>query len=252
MKVKMVKMGMDIDETRNHRIRGIIPTKDKKYLFIEILQGERPNIRYTSLSKKDYELKYPNQEYIWIDGCFRVDIAKEHYDNYSPEFKEYDRNSFHELAHTKENIVKLLQRLNEDIEDIELVDDYYLDKFCEERGFFRLYDSRLKHHNELKEVKWVDPSINGEMQFKYKYTCYAANGTEYSEILETREKITDVIKEYGKDNVKPLVTAYVKDISSRILKSDEAKEHYSQFLKDVFENEKSDLSIELDEEYSDI
>ena len=36
MKIKMVKMGMDIDETRNHRIRGIIPTKDGKYLFIEM------------------------------------------------------------------------------------------------------------------------------------------------------------------------------------------------------------------------
>ena len=35
MKIKMVKMGMDIDETRNHRIRGIIPTKDGKYLFID-------------------------------------------------------------------------------------------------------------------------------------------------------------------------------------------------------------------------
>ena len=66
MKIKMVKMGIDIDETRNHRIRGIVPTKDGKYLFIEMLQGNRPNIKYTSLSNKEYELQYPNQEYIYL------------------------------------------------------------------------------------------------------------------------------------------------------------------------------------------
>lgn len=68
MKVKMVKMGMDIDETRNHRIRGIIPTKDEKYLFVEILQGRRLDKKYfKSLTSKEYELKYPNPEYIWVD-----------------------------------------------------------------------------------------------------------------------------------------------------------------------------------------
>ena len=53
-------MGMDIDETRNHRIRGIVPTSDGKYLFIEIMQGSRPDRRYTSCSQKEYEKKYCN------------------------------------------------------------------------------------------------------------------------------------------------------------------------------------------------
>ena len=52
----MVKMGMDIDETRNHRIRGIVPTEDGKYLFVEIMQGRRPDIKYTSCSKKEYTI----------------------------------------------------------------------------------------------------------------------------------------------------------------------------------------------------
>ncbi len=71
MKIKFVKMGMDIDKTRNHRIRGIVPTDDGKYLFIEILQGRRVKRQYTSLSKKEYEEKYPYEEYINIDFCFR-------------------------------------------------------------------------------------------------------------------------------------------------------------------------------------
>lgn len=253
MKVKMVKMGMDIDETRNHRIRGIIPTKDEKYLFVEILQGRRLDKKYfKSLTSKQYELKYPNPEYIWVDFCFRVDIPEEHYRNYSPEYEDFEKNSFYELAYTKDNIVKLLQKLNPDIDEVELVDDYYIDKFCEEKGFFELYDNRLKHHNKLKEVIWVEPSIEGKIHYKYEYTCYAVNGTKYSEIRETKGKINKLIEEYGKDNVKPLVTAYVKDICSHIIKSDKVQEHYNQFLKDVFENDKDKLSVELDEEYIDI
>ena len=68
MKIKMIKMGMDIDETRNHRIRGIVPTSDGKYLFIEIMQGSRPDRKYTSCSPKEYEKKYPNPEYIFLDS----------------------------------------------------------------------------------------------------------------------------------------------------------------------------------------
>ena len=119
----MVKMGMDIDETRNHRIRGIIPTSDGKYLFIEIMQGRRPDRKYTSCSLKEYEKRYPNPEYIAIDGCFRVDIPEDYFKNYTKEFSNYDRAALFEYAHTKENIVKLLQEFNKDIDDIELTDD---------------------------------------------------------------------------------------------------------------------------------
>ena len=104
MKIKMVKMGMDIDETRNYRIRGIIPTKDGKYLFVEIQQGNRPDIRYTSLSKNEYNLKYPNQEYIYLDAIFRVDMPKDYYHYYSSEFSSFER-PYYELNYTNENIV---------------------------------------------------------------------------------------------------------------------------------------------------
>lgn len=251
MKIKMVKMGMDIDETRNHRIRGIVPTKDGKYLFIEILQGNRPNIKYTSLSKKEYEVKYPNPEHIWIDGCFRLDIPKDHYENYSPEFKEYNSKSFYELTHTKENIVKLLQKLNKDIEDIELVEDYYLDKFCEEKGFFRLYDNRLKHSYKPIEFIWSDLENDGETKVKTIYTCYAANDTEYSEKREIITTINELIKENGKELIENLVDDYIEKRCMKITKP-ELKENYQKAKQKLFkENSTNKLEIQ-DNEYTDI
>ena len=116
MKIKMVKMGMDIDETRNHRIRGIVPTEDGKYLFVEIMEGRRPDKKYTSYTQKEYEKEYPNPEYIYFDSCFRVDIPEDYFKNYTQEYSDYDRKPLFEYAHTKENIVKVLQKFNKDID----------------------------------------------------------------------------------------------------------------------------------------
>ena len=143
--VKLVKMGVDIDDTRNHRVRGIIKTEDNKYLFIEILQGNRISRKNLSLSSEDYLKKYPCKEYIFVDGCFRVDIPEDYNKNYSPEFSKYDRHSFYKMEYNKENIIKLLQKFNKNIKDIELVDDYYLDDYCNQKGFYKLYDDRLNH-----------------------------------------------------------------------------------------------------------
>jgi len=243
MKIKMVKMGLDIDSTRNHRIRGIVPTKDDKYVFIEILQGNRVDRRYTSLSNKEYELKYPNLEYIVVDSCFRVDIPKEYFNNYSPEFKEIIRNSYYELAYTKENIVKLLQTLNKDIEDIDLVDEYYIDKFCEDKGFFRLYDDRLKHFYKPIEIVYSDLKNNGDTRVKQLYTCYAVNGTEYSEELEVDTTIDNLIKENGKEIIQKLVNDYVEKMCEKI-NNKRIKEEYCKANKELFENCKNDLEIE--------
>ena len=136
--IKMVKMGMDIDETRNHRIRGIIPCDNGDYIFIEILQGTRPDKKdLYNMTKKEYEEKYPNNEYIWIDGCFRVDIPEDYKKNHSKEYQKYDRKSFYNLSHSKENIIKILQNFNKNIIDVELIGNNYLDDFCEEMGFIR-------------------------------------------------------------------------------------------------------------------
>lgn len=249
MKIKMVKMGMDIDETRNHRIRGIVPTSDGKYLFIEIMQGRRPDRKYTSCSLKEYEKRYPNPEYIAIDGCFRVDIPEDYFKNYTKEFSNYDRAALFEYAHTKENIVKLLQEFNKDIDDIELTDDYYIDKYCEEKGFFSLYDNRLKHDYKPIEVEWTDMLKNGDTRIKVLYTCYSANGLKYQE-EQTRERDTQYfINEYGKETMGNLMTKYI-DEKSKCIKN---KEFLNSLIEDknkLFEEEKEiDIEDSIDMDY---
>ena len=129
MKIKMVKMGHDIDEITNHRIRGIVPTNDGKFLFIEIILGTKPNIKHTNLTPNEYIKQYPHEKHIWLSACFRVDIPTDYRYSYSPEFKEYHDKHFYNMAYTKANVIKVLQIFNPKIEDIELTDNYYIDKF---------------------------------------------------------------------------------------------------------------------------
>lgn len=242
--MKMVKMGMDIDETRNHRIRGIVPTSDGKYLFIEILQGRRPDRRYTSYSQKEYEVKYPNPEYIAIDGCFRVDIPEDYFRNYTKEYVDYDRAALFEYAHTKENIVKLLQKFNKDIDDIELTDDYYIDKFCDEKGFYKLYDNRLKHEYKPIKVEWSDINKDGYSRVKILYTCYSVSGLKYQEEKTTERKTQDLINEYGKDLMSNLITKYVDDICKSI-DNQEIINKYIEDKNNLLEDEK-EIDIDMD------
>lgn len=248
MKIKMVKMGMDIDETRNYRIRGIIPTKDGKYLFVEIQQGNRPDIRYTSLSKNEYNLKYPNQEYIYLDAIFRVDMPKDYYHYYSSEFSSFER-PYYELNYTNENIVDLLKSFNKDIEDIELVDDYYLDKFCEEKGFFKLYDERLEHTYAPVEIISSRFKMYGPTKVKFLYTCYSANGIKCCEEHEEILPFYNLIQKYGKETVKTLVDKYIAQ-----LKKENLQEEYIKNASEVFKEVEKELNLNLDleNEYDDI
>ena len=56
------------------------------------------------------------------------------------EFKDYNGQPFYELDYTTANIISLMQRLNKDISNIELVDEYFLDKYCEEKGYIPVID----------------------------------------------------------------------------------------------------------------
>lgn len=239
----MVKMGSDYTTPINCRMRGIIVTEDNKHLFVEIGCAYSPDIIHTSLSQKEYVIKYPNPQYVSVGFCFRVDIPEDFYRNSSKEFSKYIRENFFEIPYTKEGIINLLQKFNKEIDDIELVDDYYIDEYCEKNVFFELYDNRLKHNNKIVEIRNIEPNINGEMHIKYQYTCYAVDGTKYSEIRETKDKIKNIIKQYGKDNVKPLVDKYVKELCD-IFKNDKTKEKYNQLLKDMFINNKISIDLE--------
>lgn len=248
MKIKMVKMGMDIDETRNHRIRGIVPTDDGKYLFIEILQGNRPNRRYTSLSQKEYEKTYPYEEYIWIDGCFRVDIPKDYYQNYTKEYSKYDRHFFREYQHTKQNIIKLLQQFNKNIDDIELTDNYYLDKFCDAKGFYRLYDDRLRHTYKPIKIEWSDLLKNGKCRVKFLYTCYSANGEKCEEKMIIDKNFQDLIKEYGKETMSKLIEEYIAE-KCKVIPKQEVKEEFEKLKREMFEENCIEKEETIDMDY---
>lgn len=207
MKVQLIKMGMDIDETRNHRVRGIIETKDNEYLFIEILEGNRPKMQYTNLSKKEYDKRFPIEEYIWIDGCFRVDVPEDYYKNYTKKYA--DLKSFRDIPHSKEGIIKVLQMFNPEIDDYELVNENYIDKFIEEKGFYRLYDPKLEHTYEpIKMMYYSDR--NNIARVKFLYTCLSADKKHRFEEYQEREVVIDdeFINKYGADTTNILIQEY--------------------------------------------
>ena len=209
MKIKMVKMGSDYTTPINCRLRGIVVTSDNKHLSVEIGCAYSPDIRHTSLTQKEYNIKYPNPQYVSIDSCYRVDIPEDRYKNSTKEYSKYIRANFFEIPYTEKGIIEFLKKLNNDIDGIELVNEYYIDKYCEENGFYELYDDRLKHNYEILSIKYLDPDIKGKSKITYKYTCYAKDGTEFSEIGEERDNIKNIVKKYGVENVKPLALDYI-------------------------------------------
>ena len=215
MKVKLIKMGMDIDETRNHRVRGIIKSKDDEYLFIEILEGNRPKQCYTNFkSEKDYLKAYPFEEYIWIDFCFRVDIPEDCFKCYTKKYADFTKKSFRNIPHSKEGIIKVLQMINPEIDDIELTSEHYIDEFCNEHGFYRLYDSRLKHsYNPMKLLFYSES--NKLARIKFLYTCFSADGeNKYEEFQTIETKIDNIfIEKYGIDTTNILFEEYNKELT---------------------------------------
>jgi len=251
MKVKMVKMWSDYTTSINCRMRGIVVTSDNKHLFVEIGCAYSPNIKHTSLSQKEYDLKYPNAQYVSVDFCFRVDIPEDYYKNATKEYNKYIRENFFEIPYTEKGIIEFLRKLNNNIDGIELVDDYYIDKYCEENGFYELYDDRLKHKYEILSIKYLDPDIKDDSNIIYKYTCYAKDGTEFSEKREEKENIKNIVKKYGLENVKPLAIEYI-DKMCRTFTKIELKEKFNQLLIDVFETNKDENTLEIDNDYTDI
>ena len=101
MKIKMVKMGSDYTTPINCRLRGIVVTSDNKHLSVEIGCAYSPDIRHTSLTQKEYNIKYPNPQYVSINSCYRVDIPEDRYKNSTKEYSKYIRANFFEIPYTE-------------------------------------------------------------------------------------------------------------------------------------------------------
>ncbi len=210
--IKLVKMGCDIDEENNHRVRGIIPTEDGKQVFIEVIDGHRLDRSYfKNLNKEEYLKKYPYENYLSCDFCFRVDIPQDYYDNYSRDLKDFEKGSYHDIEYNKKGIITFLQKLNKNITNIELVDKNYIDDYCDEHGFYRLYDDRLEHSYEPFKVTYKSDS---EVHFDMLYKCTNYNHTvDYEKVMKNafkNYKIEELYDRFGKEKIDILFGEYDK------------------------------------------
>lgn len=204
--IKFKKMGCDIDEENNHRIRGIVPTEDGKYLFIEVSDGHRfeyNKSNFPYLSKQDYLKRYPYENYLYCQGCFRVDIPEDYYTNYTKEFDNYDRKCFYGINYNKKGIIEFLQKINKKIKDIELVDEYYIDDYCAENGFYRLYDDKLNHSMTPLKITYMNDQ---DMNIDVNYSCY-----NYDKSVEYNEDMNIRYRDYNRDELDKLYGKEVMD-----------------------------------------
>lgn len=210
MKIKMREMTSTICGDIPCRMRGIIPTTDEKYLFIEILAATRPKIQDTNLTKEEYSIKYPYEKYLWVTDCYRVDVPEDYFNAYSEEFKKYDRKPFSNIPYTHNEVLKFLQGFNKDIEEFEVTPENYISEYCEEHGFFQLYDDRLQHSYTPLKIKWFDLGDDGKTQFNCLYTYYSSNGNKYSKVLHAEENTNDLFIKYGVDTLRALFDEFIK------------------------------------------
>ena len=130
----------------NCRIRGIVKNNDDRYIYLELTSGNRFSRKDTGLSLKEYENKYPYEQYIFIDHCFYLDVPKDHYNNYSEELKSLDRKPFYYLPYSKDGVLHILNEyLKCDFKDIEVVNDNYrVHSEIDKMGFYESqYDQNI-------------------------------------------------------------------------------------------------------------
>lgn len=212
--IKMIKMGLNIDDERNYRVCGIIPAENGDYICVELSLAHRFDKNYfpDKKQREKYFDMHKYSEYIVMDFCFRVDDPKEHLNNRSPKYEEYLNKSYANYEYTNQNIVKVLQEFNPNITNIELVDDYYIDDYIEENNFYKLYDSRLEHKYEPLEI--IDMN-DYYIKLKTKYSCLNYNQTilyEEERVDEYKTSDLDDLKtKYGKDKLENLIEEYNKN-----------------------------------------
>lgn len=209
--IKLVRMGMDIDKDNNHRVRGIIPTDKGHHVFVEILLARRPSISLfnNKEDKERYNTIYPYPEYIHMDSCFRVDDPIDYYENSSKEYRNFDRKPFYNMEYNKASIIKVLNKLNSKITDIELVDYNYIDEFCDSKKFYRLYDDRLDH--EYKPIK-INCIYDNYYRMDFEYRCKHKNWKDdYIKVFNrevSKNQLADLKNKYGEKIIDNLMDDY--------------------------------------------
>lgn len=209
----MVKMGSDIDDKKNHRIRGIIPVDNGDYIFLEISQAYSPKKDYLhDLSQEKYKKKFPYENYLFVEDCYRVDVPKDKFNYHSEAYKNFDKKAFYTIEYTPKNILKLCSTFNKKIVDVKLVEENYIKEFEEEMGFYDLYNDKLNHTIKPIEILRMDKSI---IKFKMHYHCTNYNNTiDYDEIYidSFNNDIDSLKKEYGAETIETLIENYNNEL----------------------------------------
>ncbi len=247
MKIKMEKKGSDQDNSLNPRIRGVIPTEDGKYVLIEIHKAHRPDEKYFKMAKDKYNKKFPNEEYVSVMDCYRIDNPKEYYDYFSKDYKHFESDRFYELPYNKEGVIKLLQMINKNIDDIEVTDKSYIDELKEERGFFKLYDDRLKHSYIPLKIDWSDLKADGQTKIEVLYTCYSASGEKFEEKVKLEKDTLDIFKQFGKEKIENMFDDYVNERSEKSYYP-KANEYLNNLKKELLERIQIENVVEAEDD----
>lgn len=203
-------MGMDVDKENNYRIRGIVPTDKGHNVFVEFTLANRikRDDFKTKKAKEDWYKKYSEQKYIFWDSCFRVDSPIDYYNNFSKEYKHFEK-AYPNIKYNKQNIIKLLQKLNKNIKDIKLEDKNYINRYCNSKGFYELYDKRLNHTTALSKIRSLsDNKIVYDVS--YRYTNYNRTETRVIRrtVTEYNYKLKQLKKQFGSQKVTSLIDDY--------------------------------------------
>lgn len=215
--LKLVKMGIDIDEENNYRIRGIVPTDKGHNVFVEFSTAysfEKEDFK-TKKEKENWYKIHPVPEYIYWDSCFRVDSPKDYYNNYSKEYKHFEK-PYTKIKYNKQNIIKLLQKLNKNIKYIKLEDKNYIDEYCNSNGFYKLYDKRLRHTITLNEIRDISNNkIVYDVNYEYTNYNHTEKGVIQQAITKYNYNLKDLKKQFGKEKVNTLIEEYKRKWENR-------------------------------------
>ena len=208
--IKLVKMGMDKDKENNYRVRGIVPTDKGHNVFVEFSLAERikRNDFNTEKEKEDWYKNHSEAEYIFWDSCFRVDSPRDYYNKFSKEYEHFEK-PYSNIQYNRQNIIKLLQKLNKNIKDIKLEDKNYIDTYCNSKGFYKLYDNKLKHITTLNKIRDIsDNKIVYDVNYRYINYNRTEHRVMQQTITEYNYNLNDLKRRFGKEKVATLLDEY--------------------------------------------
>lgn len=137
--------------------------------------------------------------------------------------------------------------INPNINDIELTEKDYTEEFKEEKGFYKLYDDRLKHSYIPQKIEWSDLKAEGKTKLDVLYTCYSASGEKFEENIKIEKETKEIFKQFGKETLDSMFDEYVQERSEKTYYP-KAKEHLNNLKKELFEEIQIEENLEAEDD----